>query len=65
VWAPKRAAIMHWWGHQKGNVTIAWENWKADREAKQAALMRIPALDVLAAALFPCPLAEWDPCYTP
>jgi hypothetical protein len=29
------------------------------------ALTRGPAPTVLTAALFPCPLAKWDPCYTP
>jgi hypothetical protein len=41
--------------NQKGNVTFAWGNPKADREAKQVAV---------AAALLPCPLAKWDPWYT-
>jgi hypothetical protein len=40
-------------------------NWKADREVKQAAFMRGPAPTALTSALFPCPLAEWDPQYTP
>jgi hypothetical protein len=44
---------------------IAWGNREADREAKQVALTRGPAPTVLMFALFPCPLAEWDPWYTP
>jgi cbb3-type cytochrome oxidase subunit 3 len=38
---------------------------RANREAKQAALMRELAPSVLTAALFPCLLAEWYPRYTP
>jgi hypothetical protein len=58
-------AVIHCWVHQKGDATIAQENQKADKEAKQVALTRGPALIVLTAALFPCPSAEWDPQYTP
>jgi ribonuclease HI len=65
VLAPKQVAIMHCQGHQKGDATIAQGNRKADREAKQVAFMRIPAPAVLTVALFPCPLAEWDPWYSP
>jgi hypothetical protein len=57
-------AVIHCQRHQKGDATIAWGNQKADREAKQAALMRGPAPIALTTALFPCPLAEWDPQYT-
>jgi hypothetical protein len=55
-------AVIHCWGHQKGDAKIAWENWKANREAKQAALT---TSTVLMAALLPCSLAEWDPLCTP
>jgi hypothetical protein len=34
-------------------------------EAKQVAFTRGPAPIVLIAALFPCPLNEWDPWHTP
>jgi hypothetical protein len=44
--------------------SIVQVNWKAEREAKQAALMRQPAPTALITALFPCLLAEWDPWYT-
>jgi hypothetical protein len=52
-------------GAPEGNATIAWGNQGADREVKQVALTRGPAPTVLMAALFKCPLAEWDPWYTP
>jgi hypothetical protein len=39
-------------------------NQKADMEAKQAALMRGSAPTSLTAAVFPYPLAEWDPWHT-
>jgi hypothetical protein len=65
LWAPKWVAAIHCRGHQKGDATIAQGNWKADREAKQMALVRGPVLTVLMAALFPCPLAEWFPWLTP
>jgi hypothetical protein len=51
VWAPKWVAVMHCRGRQKGDTTIAWENRKADKEAKQAALTRGPAPTALTAAL--------------
>jgi hypothetical protein len=51
--------------HQKGDTTVAWGNQKADREAKQAPLMRGPAPTALTTALFPCLLTKWDPRYTP
>jgi hypothetical protein len=57
-------AGVHCQGHQKGDATIAWGNQKADKKAKQMAPMRGPAPTVLTAALFPCPLAEWDARYT-
>jgi hypothetical protein len=44
---------------------FSWGNWKADKEAKKVALTRGPAPSLLMAALFPCPLAEWEPWYTP
>jgi hypothetical protein len=43
-------AVIHCRGHQKRNATIAQGNWKADKEAKQVALMRGPAPTVLRAA---------------
>jgi hypothetical protein len=49
---------------QEGDTTIARGNQNADREAKQVALTGGPAPTALTAALFPCPLAEWDPLYT-
>jgi hypothetical protein len=57
-----------WWLYTAKGIkreTIAEENQKADREAKQAALTRGPAPTALMAALFPYPLTEWDPQYTP
>jgi hypothetical protein len=38
VWAPKWVAVMHCQGHQKGETTIVWGKWKANRKAKQAYL---------------------------
>jgi hypothetical protein len=58
-------AFINCQGHQKGDATIAPGNQKADKEAKHVALTKGPAPAVLTAALFPCPLAEWDPQYTP
>jgi hypothetical protein len=58
-------AVIQCQEHQKGDATIAWGNKKSGKKAKQVALMRGPAPTVLMAALFPCPLAEWDPRYTP
>jgi hypothetical protein len=49
----------------EGDATIAWRNWKADKEVKQAAFMRGPAPAILMVTLFLCPLPEWDPQYTP
>jgi hypothetical protein len=37
-WAPKWVAIMHCWGHTKGENNSFWGNWKDDKEAKWAAL---------------------------
>jgi hypothetical protein len=65
VWDPKWVAVIHCQGHQKGDATIAWGNEKTDREAKQTALTRGPSPTALISALFPCPLAEWDPRSTP
>jgi ribonuclease HI len=65
IWTPKQVAITKCQGHQKGDETIAQGNGKAQREAKQVALTRVPAPAVLTAALFLCPLAEWDSWYTP
>jgi hypothetical protein len=65
VWTPKRVAVIHCQGHQKGAATIVQGNQKADKEAKQVALTRRPAPTVLTAVLFSCPLAEWDLRYTP
>jgi ribonuclease HI len=65
VWAPKQVAVICCRGHQKEDATFAQGNQKVDKEAKQVAFMRGPAPTVLMAALFPCPLAEWDPWYTP
>jgi hypothetical protein len=48
VWAPEQVAVMHCWGHQRGNQ-------KADREAKQATLTGGQTSTSLTAALFPCP----------
>jgi hypothetical protein len=58
-------ADLHCQGHQKGDATVAWGNHKADKEAKQAALLRRPAPTALITPLFPCALAEWNPKYTP
>jgi hypothetical protein len=46
---------------KRGNKTLAWGNLKANRETKHTALMREPAPTALTAALFLCPLIEWDP----
>jgi ribonuclease HI len=53
VWAPKWVAIIYYQGHQKGD-TIAQGNQKADKEAKQVALMREADPTVLTADSFPC-----------
>jgi hypothetical protein len=45
-------------------MTAVLGNGKADREAKQAALTGEQTSASLAAALFPCPLSEWDSWYT-
>jgi hypothetical protein len=58
-------AFILYQGHQKREAAIALGNQKADKEAKQAALTRGPTPTVLMAALFPGPLAEWDPQYIP
>jgi hypothetical protein len=63
--ASKWLVVIHCQGHKKGDATNARGNQKADKEAKQVALTRGPAPTVLRAAMFPCPLAEWDPQYTP
>jgi hypothetical protein len=55
---------MHCQGYQQGKTTAVWGNWKADREAKWAALTRGQTSASLTAALFPCPLSKWDPWYT-
>jgi hypothetical protein len=34
VWASKQVAVIHCRGQQKGDVTIAQRNWKADRKVK-------------------------------
>lgn len=34
VWAPRKVAVTHCRGHQKGDTTVAWRNRKADEEAK-------------------------------
>jgi hypothetical protein len=64
VWSPKQVAVMHCQEHQKGEMTVVWGNQKADREAKQAALIGGQTLASLTTALCLCPLSEWDPRYT-
>jgi hypothetical protein len=34
VWVPKWVAVIHCQGHQKGDVTIAWGNWRADKRVQ-------------------------------
>ena len=51
-------------GHQRGDTTAAWGNCKADPEAKLAASKGTEESAALTAALFPIPLAEWDPNYS-
>jgi hypothetical protein len=63
VQAPKWVAVIHCRVHQKGDIIIARGNWRADREAKQAALNGRLAPTSLTAALFPCPLVKWDSWY--
>ena len=62
MWAPKRVAVLHCQGDQRRDTTAAQGNHKADREAKPAASKETESA-ALAAALFPSPLAEWDPNY--
>jgi hypothetical protein len=64
VWTPKQGVVMHFRGHQKREKTAIWENQKADREAKGAGLIGGQTSASLTAALFLCPLSEWDPWYT-
>jgi hypothetical protein len=54
VWAPKWVAVKHCRRHQKGDAVIARGNRRAERETKQAALMREPATTALTVALLPC-----------
>jgi hypothetical protein len=51
-------------GDQKGKTAVIQGNQKADREAKQAALIKGQTSASPTAALFPCPLSEWNPWYT-
>jgi hypothetical protein len=64
VWASKQVEVVPCWRHHKGETTAIWGNWKADQEAKQAALTGGQILTSLTTAIFPCPLSEWDPWYT-
>ena len=64
VWAAKRLAVMHCREHQRGDTTTACGNHKADLEAKLLASKGTVESTVLTAALFPSPLAEWDPNYS-
>ena len=54
---------MHCQGQQKGDTMAAQGNHKADREAKLAVSKETAESAALTAALFPSPLAEWDPNY--
>jgi hypothetical protein len=49
--------------HQKWETTPVQGNWKADRKVKWAALTGGQTSTSLTAALFPSPLATWDPWY--
>lgn len=64
IWAPKRVAVMYCRGHQKGDTVTARGSRKADRKAKLVASKRVTEPTTLTDALFPTPLAEWDPKYS-
>jgi hypothetical protein len=63
VWVPKKVEVIHCQGHQKGETTAVWGNWKAESETKQAAPIGQTSASPTA-ALFPCPLSELDPWYS-
>ena len=64
VWAPKRMAVIHYQGHQKGDTIVILGNHKADQEAKLTASKGTLEPAALMATLFPSPLAEWDSKYS-
>jgi hypothetical protein len=66
IWAPKKVAVIHCWGHQKGNSITAWGNQKADQVAWQIAASSESAspAPVLGITLLPTPLRDKNPEYS-
>lgn len=62
VWAPRKVAIMHCKGHQRGTGPVAKGNRRADSVAKQAALESDPAS--ILAPLLHIQLSQIEPHYS-